>query len=99
MQYLRREDSNPLFETVDPTRSVLDGGFAEFVLMPKGDQSRWLVTALWNVIEGKQDLYDTNLGTLSLSHMAARNLRFIFEYTQDFEEEKGAFSVGAMGAF
>jgi hypothetical protein len=44
-------------------------------------------------------VYDLRRGTASINHMAARNLRFVFEYTYDLEVEASEFVLGAMGAF
>jgi hypothetical protein len=99
LQYLRREDSNAYFAAQDSTDIKADGGFAELVVMPSGDRSRWVFIGLYNYIACDDDAYDTNRATASASHMAARNLRFVFEYTFDLEREKSEFVLGAMGAF
>lgn len=99
VQYLHREDSNPYFTATDSVETTIDGGFAEFLVMPKGDQSKWIVIALYNFIDGSGDDYDLNSATLSLNHVAARNLRFILEYTQDIDNDKASVTFGAMAAF
>ncbi len=100
-QYLRREDDNPFFLTGDTTvaTSTLDGGLAELTILPNGDDSRWIVVALYNRVEGDSERYDVETATLSLNHMAARNLRFVFEGTYNLVAEEPAFTIGAMGGF
>ena len=99
LQYLRREDSNAMFVAPDTTDTTTDGGFAELVILPGGDRSHWAFVGLYNVIESDGDLYDTRRATGSASYMAARNLRFLLEYTWDVELEQSEFVLGVMGAF
>jgi hypothetical protein len=99
LQYLRREDSNPGFVYPDEADTKTDGGFAEFVYMPGGDQTRWAFVGLYNFIDTRGTLEDTQRATVSVSHLPARNLRFVFEYTYDIEEESSGGVVGAMAAF
>jgi hypothetical protein len=99
LQYLRREDSNAWFVRPDSTDTTTDGGFAVLGVIPGGDRSRWAFVAMYNAIESDGDLYDTRRATASASHMAARNLRFLLEYTWDLEVERSEFVLGAMAAF
>jgi hypothetical protein len=97
-QVLRREDDNPLF-VAQPDKVTTDGAFVELVVMPQGDRSRWIGVVLYNWISGDLEAHDLERITLGVNHMAARNLRFLFEVTQDIEAEETAFTVGAMTAF
>jgi len=97
-QYLRREDDNPLF-VGQPDKVTTDGGLVELVVLPQGDRSRWVGVVLYNWISGDLETHDLERITLGINHMAARNLRFLFEVTQDIDAEEPAFTLGAMTAF
>lgn len=100
VQYLRREDDNASFAVADSAVTTeLDGALAEVTILPNGDRSRWIVTALYNYIDASGESLDLETATLSLSHMAARNLRFVLEATLDIDREDAMFTLGAMGAF
>ena len=99
LQYLHRNDSNAFFVSPDSADTRTDGGFAELVLLPGGPGTRWVFVGLYNLIESGADLYDTSRGTVAVNYMAARNLRFLFEYTFDADREKSEGTVGVMGAF
>jgi hypothetical protein len=96
VQYLRREDDNPNFTG---EKTTLDGGFAEFIYMPKGDQSSFLFTALYNYIDGTGDLYDYETVTLNITHMVARNFKLLGEFTYDRINEQSIITAGFVSAF
>lgn len=97
LQYLRRKDSDPFFGA--DQEITMDGGLVEFSFFPQADQSKWIVSALYNRVSADGNLYDYETATLSLSHMAARNMRILMELTHDFEREKPRFVVGVVSAF
>jgi hypothetical protein len=97
-QYLYREDKNPAF-LEGGGKVKTKGGFAELMLMPQADQSKFIFTLLYNRIESDDDLEDYETATLSLSHMAARNLRILGEITYDMVNEKSRFTFGVASAF
>jgi hypothetical protein len=99
LQYLHREDDNVYFHPAAPMKSKVDGGFAEFTLFPQGDQSLFIYTLLYNYIDSDISAYNYNTATVSVSHLAARNLRFMAEITYNIETEKPRFTVGAVAAF
>jgi hypothetical protein len=99
VQYLRREDSNAYFVSPDTTDTVTDGGFAEIVYMPGGTGTRWAFIGLYNIIDSDASEYDVQRATISVSHLPARNLRFVLEYTYDIDEEKSGGVIGAVAAF
>lgn len=99
LQYLHRNDSNAFFVSPDTANTRTDGGFAELVLLPGGPGARWAIVGLYNVIESDADAYDTNRATVGVNYMAARNLRFLLEYTFDADRERSEGTVGVMGAF
>lgn len=97
IQALRREDTNPDF--MSKQKVTTDGGFVEFTYMPQADQSKFLYTLLYNKVDSDLDVYDYETATVSVSHMAARNLRILMEYTRDLEFEKSRFVLGVVSAF
>lgn len=97
IQALRRTDSNPDFAS--KSKTTLDGGFAEFTYMPQGSDSRFLYTVLYNKITADGAENDNETATINVSHMAARNLRILMEYTRDLEQDKNRFVLGVVTAF
>ncbi len=98
VQYVERKDKNPFFlpsEVEIKTR----GAFAELIYKPDGDNSDWYAAGLFNWIESNIGSLDKKSGTLHLGYLLARNIRFVGEYTQDFTEKYGRFSVGFVSAF
>jgi len=106
-QYLYRQDDNVYFETGDPPIVKSQGGFAELSYFPNADQSLFIFTLLYNYIDSEDDFNDYQTMTFSISHMAARNVRFLAEFTYDFIDQdqlisgpKGhRFTIGAATAF
>jgi hypothetical protein len=106
-QYLYREDDNVLFETGNTVKTKSRGAFAELTYMPNADQSLFLYTFLYNYVDSEDDFNDYQTATFSISHMAARNIRFLAEFTYDFLDKdkiisgpKGhRFTIGAVTAF
>ena len=99
LQYLYREDSNAFFVKPDSVDTTTDGGLAEIVILPRGDQSRWVFTGLYNQIDSNGTQYDTKRATASVSHLPARNLRFVIEYTYDIERDRSEGVLGVVAAF
>jgi hypothetical protein len=97
VQFLQRKDTNPDFAANEDF--TMNGGFLEFTFFPAADQSKWIFSALYNKTAADGNLYDYETGTFSLSHVVARNLRLLMEFTFDFEREKPRFVVGAVSAF
>jgi len=106
-QYLYREDDNVFFETGNTAKTKSKGAFAELIYMPNADQSSFLFTFLYNYIDSEDDFNDYQTATFSISHMAARNIRFLAEFTYDLLDKdkiisgpKGhRFTIGAVTAF
>jgi hypothetical protein len=101
IQYLHREDDNPFFAPRPELEETIefDGALAELTLLPQGDDSRWIITALYNLVDVGGDYDDIETATLSLSHLPGRNLRVLLEGTYDVVDEEAIFTIGAMGAF
>jgi hypothetical protein len=101
VQYLHREDDNPFFAPLADLETTveIDGGLAELTVLPWSDRSEWIFSALYNLVDAEGNLYDIETATLSVSHMAARNLRVLLEGTYDVIDEETIATIGAMAAF
>jgi hypothetical protein len=108
LQFLRREDTNPLLVT-DGASSVVNSVFGEVVVGPLGADGRWYVTGLYNWIDADRPLLslrigeqDTSAGFLQRYHTASggvhylinRNVRLLGEAGWDLEREKPRFTTG-----
>jgi len=98
-QYLYREDNHALSAEQGGGKIKTKGGFAELIFMPQADQSKFLFTALYNRIDSDYNDLDYETVTLSISHMAARNLRLLAEFTYDLLNKKPRFTTGVVAAF
>lgn len=109
LQFLRREDSNPLL-TPAGTSSRVNSVLGEVVAGPWGDQGRWYATALYNWIEADRPLVSLRLGeqqtptgyldryqTVSggLHYLLERNIRVVGEAGWDLERQEPRVTVGA----
>ncbi len=97
-QYLYRKNAVSFIDGAADT-NVLKGGFIEAIFMPNGDRSRWFLAGLYNWIDSDYDPLNYQTMTLSLSHLAARNMRLVMEFTQDLKHRKPRFSLGVVSAF
>lgn len=107
LQYLHREDDAPTF-TRGERREVVDGGFAELLLLPEG--SRAYGYALYNRIEdnrglidlgdaapGRVQLYETI--SLGAGYLVQRNARVYGEVSADTQREVGRATLGFTVAY
>lgn len=96
-QFLRREDSNPDFDSAGGDDVQTDATVVEIVVMPQGENSRFVLAGLYNHIDSEKLDYETATG--SASYLLARNLRLVAEYTRDIENERNRGVAGISGAF
>jgi hypothetical protein len=107
LQYLHREDTNPLFETIGQ-KVTTDGGFAELAVRPP--RSRWHGFALYNLVTASDPVLDVRLGTPpgleqyqsltgGVGYLLLRNLRVTGEGTWDVEQERMRWTLGLVTAF
>jgi hypothetical protein len=97
-QYLVRKDSDPLFTGTDVDGETT-GIVAELVISPQKDRSRHYLTLLYNQIDSDWDSYDDETFTISGTHLLARNLRGVVEYTRNLDQETSRGVVGFTSAF
>lgn len=113
LQYLRREDSNPMFSPT-PTRVTTQSGFAELIYGPFGADSRWTFAGLFNWIEADEPLVSLRLGdaddtggfveryrsaAAGAHYLLRRNVRLMGEVGYDLERERTRFTTGVVMAF
>jgi hypothetical protein len=98
VQFVERRDKNPFFL---PSKLEIKtrGAFAELIYMPEGDNSNWYAVALYNWVESNISLLDKKTGSLHLGYVLARNIRLVGEYTHNFTDKYGKFSLGFNSAF
>ncbi|MFN8241512.1 MAG: hypothetical protein U0X39_12295 [Bacteroidales bacterium] len=102
MQYIFRRDSR-IYDDVysDVLDNVKTDGFiGEVIFSPKGDQSKWYLTGLFNYTNSNIMSLDYASGTLHAGYLVRRNLRLVTEYTYQFEGPGfGRLSAGFVSAF
>jgi hypothetical protein len=98
-QYLMRNDNNPFALTTGATDIKTQGGFAELIIRPEGDNSKVYGVAIFNYIDSDDDALDIKSGALSLGYLLRRNIRLTGEYNYNFTDEFGVLSLGFVTAF
>jgi hypothetical protein len=113
-QYLRREDSNPLFVATGAETITVHSALGEVLYGPFGDEGRWTVAMLYNWIDASEPLLslrlrgDVGTGTFTRRYHSAsagvhyllwRNVRILAEGGYDFERERGRLTTGVVMAF
>ncbi len=100
LQYIERRDDNPFFSAVKPPEKFeTRGGFAELIVLPDGDRSRWYGVALYNQVDSDYDAADYQSMTGHVGYLLYTNIRLIGEYTYDIENEESQVTVGFVSAF
>lgn len=95
-QYVARVDDKP---TPFSNDIKSNGGFAELIYTPEGDESKWYGVALYNWVKSDLKPLEYQTGTLSLGYLLRRNIRLIGELTYNFENKFAQFSTGIIAAF
>jgi|APMed6443717190_1056831.scaffolds.fasta_scaffold06670_3 hypothetical protein len=101
-QYVRRTDSHVLMDSPYQvgTDVLTSGAFAEVIVAPKGDMSKWYLTGLANWVESDYDPLDYVSATFHAGYILKRNMRVVGEYTQSFRgPDYGKVNVGIITAF
>lgn len=98
IQFVERRDKNPFFL---PSKLEIKtrGAFAELIFMPDGDNSNWYAVGLYNWVESNIGVLDKKTASLHLGYVLARNIRIVGEYTHNFTDKFGKFSLGFNSAF
>lgn len=102
MQYLRRTDSHVYAPGGGVTYDdvITQGGFAEIIYSPKGDNSKFYFTGLMNWVDSNLGALDYTSATLHAGYLLRRNVRLVTEYTQVVVPDSyGKVNVGFVSAF
>lgn len=105
LQYLIREDSEvfPDMSSANPIQDIkTNGAIAEIIYSPKGDNSNFYFTGLFNYVESDFDPADYKSYTLHTGYIARRNVRLAAEFSlvETYQQDPfGVFSVGFVSAF
>jgi hypothetical protein len=109
LQYLRREDTNPLLEPGGPSASV-NSAFGEAIIGPFGPDRRWFATGLYNWVSADRPLVSLRVGeqntesgfiqrynvaTGGLHYLLQRNVRVMGEVGWDIERNQPRVTAGA----
>jgi hypothetical protein len=90
-------------ETSLEYRDVFTHGLlTELIFLPKGEDSKWYATGLFNWAETKDMHYWYRTATAHLGYVFRRNIRMVVEGTYDFSDCDNPytrFSVGVVSAF
>jgi hypothetical protein len=108
LQYVRREDSNPLL-AAEAAPPHVDAGFAELIIGPAGRDSRLYFAALYNVVRANRPLLSLRIGeqadgtgfmqryqTLAAGahYLLHRNVRVMGEAGWDMELDRPRLTTG-----
>lgn len=102
MQYVWRSDSK-VFPNIGGTLLAdvkTQGGFAELIYSPKGDQSKWYLTGLFNWVDSDLNELIYRSATLHAGYLLRRNVRLVSEFTYQFYGASyGRVNVGFVSGF
>jgi hypothetical protein len=96
---MMRNDNNPYALQIGIEDIKTQGGFAELIVRPEGDNSKLYGVAVFNYIDSDDDALDIKSGALSLGYLLRRNIRITSEYNYNFTEKYGTIGVGFVTAF
>ncbi len=97
-QYVYRKDTDPQMLGTAPG-VVTQGGFAELIVTPKGDDGRWQGHLLYNKIDSDLPEARYESYTAGLGFLLARNVRLTGEYTYYKDSKDSKVSIGIISAF
>jgi hypothetical protein len=96
LQYLYRNDKQATYFNNDVETQ---GGLAELIFSPEGDESKWYGVALFNWVDSEWIPLDYKTATIGVGHLLNRNIRLIGECTYNIKDEFAQFSLGIISAF
>lgn len=99
VQYIFRNDNNPFGLMTGAAEVKTQGGFAELIVRPEGDNSMYYGAAVFNYIDSDEDALDIKSVGVSLGYLLRRNIRITVEYDHNFTVEYGSVSFGFVTAF
>lgn len=99
VQYVFRDDNNPNFNLGTTAKIKTDGGFAELIYRPEGDNSSWYAAGLFNLVESDINILNQKSAAFHVGYMLRRNIRLVGEYSYNLTDEYGRLGVGFVTAF
>jgi hypothetical protein len=101
LQYVERRDDNPDFLAPVDVGDEIEtrGGFAEVIVWPYGDRSRWYAAALYNKVDSDINSLDYESITGHVGYILHTNFRLTAENTYDIENEENRVVLGFVTAF
>ena len=97
-QYVYRRDTDPQMTGTAPG-IITQGGFAEVIVTPQGEDGRWQGHLLYNKVDSDLPASNYESYTGGIGFLLARNIRLIGEYTYLKDSKDSKFSVGIISAF
>ena len=98
LQYVYRNDNNPYAMQIGKEVKT-QGGFAELIFKPDGDESIWYMVALYNQVESDDNALDYKSVTGHIGYLLRRNIRLVGECIYDIDNEYAKFNMGFVTAF
>lgn len=98
VQYISRKDKNP-YALASAMEVKTQGGFAELILRPDGDNSKWYGVATYNYIDSDDNSQDLKSGALHLGYLLRRNIRIVGELNYNFDIKYARLALGIITAF
>lgn len=96
-QGILRSDSKP-FDT-SLTDFKTKGLFTELIYTPRGDESKWYLAGLFNLIESDINKVDYKSFAIHGGYLLRRNVRLVTELLYNFKEKTSKFTLGFVTAF
>jgi hypothetical protein len=97
-EYLRRTDSNPLFQAA-PGRQATDAWLAEAIYGPGGDEGRWFLALTWSRIRSSVPDADQHSLSFAANGVLRGNIVALVEYGYDWSRRSHRFTAGVVTAF
>ena len=98
VQYVYRNDDNPYAMQIGKEVKT-QGGFAELIFRPDGDESIWYMVALYNHVDSDDNALDYKSIAGHIGYLLRRNIRLVGECVYDIDNEYAKFNVGFVTAF
>jgi len=99
LEYLERRDDDPFFTGTSGPTYATRGGFAELHFFPKGQDGRWVLTALYNRVTSDDPAADAETASLTVNYLLARNIRLMMEGGRDLAADASRITIGIVTAF
>jgi hypothetical protein len=99
LEYLERRDEDPFLVGRTGPELETRGGFAELHFFPKGQDGRWVLSALYNRVDSDDPAAETENASLTANYLLARNVRLMMEGARDLLTDASRITIGIVTAF